>query len=73
MAEEFKVGDVVVLKSGGPRMTVAVIETEYGNQIVCKWFVAGVENSGTFPPDALTKSPSGGPAPRISTIATRRG
>ena len=35
MAEEFKIGDVVKLKSGGPNMTVEVI----GEQgVYCAWF-----------------------------------
>ena len=33
--EELKVGDVVILKAGGPRMTVYQIA---GENIGCKWF-----------------------------------
>lgn len=32
---EFKVGDVVRLKSGGLKMTIATID---GKDIYCKWF-----------------------------------
>jgi len=40
MADEFKVGDVVELKSGGPKMTIEVID-DYGTghkQARCVWF-----------------------------------
>ena len=32
--EEIKVGDVVKLKSGGPRMNVSEVE---GDKVKCKW------------------------------------
>ncbi|ODT31761.1 MAG: hypothetical protein ABS35_03970 [Kaistia sp. SCN 65-12] len=37
MAESFKTGDVVQLKSGGPRMTVGDAEASSGS-ILCHWF-----------------------------------
>lgn len=42
MSEEriFKVGDVVMLKSGGPKMTVLATE---GEGVRCVWFVKGGE------------------------------
>jgi len=51
MATEFKVGDVVRLKSGGPPMTV----TEVGKAseeptIWCQWFEGADTKNGTFPP-----------------------
>jgi uncharacterized protein YodC (DUF2158 family) len=41
MSEEriFKVGDVVILKSGGPKMTVLAT----GEGVRCVWFVKGGE------------------------------
>jgi len=33
---EFKIGDIVQLKSGGPKMTV--IEVREENEILCTWF-----------------------------------
>ncbi len=33
--EKFEPGDVVSLKSGGPRMTVAKLE---GQSVLCEWF-----------------------------------
>jgi len=39
MAEQtFKAGDVVVLKSGGPKMTVRSYEPQDGEEATCEWF-----------------------------------
>jgi uncharacterized protein YodC (DUF2158 family) len=39
MADEFKPGDVVTLKSGGPLMTISKIEPSVGEQRAwCEWF-----------------------------------
>jgi uncharacterized protein YodC (DUF2158 family) len=56
---EFKPGDVVVLKSGGPEMTVEEIESS--GRVKVTWF--GDKNqvqSSTFAPEMLEKSSSGG-------------
>ncbi|GHV14760.1 hypothetical protein FACS189491_11430 [Spirochaetia bacterium] len=55
---DFKVGDVIVLKSGGPKMTVERIATHTnGNEYVeCSWFVNEKLESNKFPPDALEKA-----------------
>ena len=37
MANSFKVGDVVELKSGGPKMTVAETGAASGS-VLCHWF-----------------------------------
>ena len=51
MAEqEFKIGDVVTLKSGSPEMT---INSDYYGSWTCYWFIDGKENSGTYDPKAL--------------------
>lgn len=39
MNGEFIVGDVVVIKSGGPAMTVTNLDTGITNIIVCTWFI----------------------------------
>ena len=54
----FKVGDVVILKSGSPPMTVTAVE---GDQVTCVWFEhVGTKNqkkSGTFPATTLKAMP----------------
>ncbi len=49
---DFKVGDVVELKSGGPDMTITSIEGDKAN---CTWFVEGKPHYGQFPIIALQK------------------
>jgi uncharacterized protein YodC (DUF2158 family) len=34
-AQQFKPGDVVSLRSGGPRMTIATVD---GQSALCEWF-----------------------------------
>jgi len=51
---EFKIGDTVQLKSGGPKMTISSIPTNskltgYG----CKWFAGAKLESGHFEADML--------------------
>lgn len=47
-----KVGDVVRLKSGGPKMTVSTVD-EYNHIVYCKWFVHDELKSERFSPDSL--------------------
>ena len=56
MADEFKPGDVVVLKSGGPDMTVEKIST-FNGDVVCQWFGGRKLEKGSFPPASLTHVP----------------
>lgn len=56
MAEQFKAGDVVQLKSGGPKMTVKQV----GNSgmtgrltVWCNWFEGTKLMSGDFAPETL--------------------
>lgn len=55
---EFKVGDVVQLKSGGPPMTVIELGVHSDpRRIWCKWFVDSIKvEQGDFPPDALAET-----------------
>jgi uncharacterized protein YodC (DUF2158 family) len=46
---DLKVGDVVRLKSGGPKMTVESI----GGLIACMWFARGHAKHGFFDLDML--------------------
>jgi uncharacterized protein YodC (DUF2158 family) len=54
----FQVGDLVVLKSGGPVMTVVSNENaELTGQIHCSWFSGKKHEAGWFPPAALNPAP----------------
>nr|WP_281405520.1 DUF2158 domain-containing protein [Mesorhizobium sp. B1-1-4] len=48
----FQKGEIVVLKSGGPKMTVTDPKA-YGGQVDTSWFAGGKLQGGRFPPDAL--------------------
>lgn len=66
-ADEIKVGDVVQLKSGGPKMTVSQVartakfagDTSGPMSAWCDWFVADrapwKKEKGTFPLTSLNK------------------
>lgn len=50
MDEQFTDGDVVELKSGGPRMTIAgVVQQEGQKTLKCDWFDGAIVRSGQFP------------------------
>lgn len=48
---EIQQGDVVVLKSGGPKMTVASADAK---SCLCQWFQGDNLREGSFPSSALT-------------------
>ncbi len=48
MSDELKLGDVVELKSGGPKMTVNSPESE--KAVECKWFPYAHDKQGGDPP-----------------------
>jgi uncharacterized protein YodC (DUF2158 family) len=52
MADAINVGDVVQLKSGGPRMTVSSID---GRDVYCEWFAATKRETGVFQVETLNK------------------
>jgi uncharacterized protein YodC (DUF2158 family) len=58
MSEEFKAGDVVQLKSGGPVMTVKQLHkaTPYVGQYQCQWFGGKKLESGFFFPYSLKQA-----------------
>ncbi|QKN82079.1 YodC family protein [Scandinavium goeteborgense] len=47
----FNVGDLVVLKSGGPEMTIKFV---YQDEILCQWFAGKKLEQGRFAHDSLT-------------------
>ena len=55
MGEAFKKGDLVELKSGGPKMTVREAgKTNSGKVMVwCDWFDGQKQVNGSFPPESL--------------------
>lgn len=58
MAIEFKVGDIVVLKSGSPKMTVESVSAT-STLIRATWFSGSKHNSETFNPGAIELAPKG--------------
>jgi uncharacterized protein YodC (DUF2158 family) len=55
---DFKVGDIVKLKSGGPKMTVCEVHTILETQVECSWFSRTGKHQdallrGFYPPRAL--------------------
>lgn len=57
MLEEIKKGELVVLKSGGPTMTVTSVGDHWGEQTAwCSWFDGKKPENATFPVVALKKA-----------------
>jgi uncharacterized protein YodC (DUF2158 family) len=54
MADTYKTGEIVQLKSGGPKMTVA---GTVGGRIACQWFAGSKLEQGVFQIDTLVKAP----------------
>ena len=52
MANKFKSGDAVQLKSGGPKMTISK-NSHITGSYDCKWFAGSKLNVGTFAEDEL--------------------
>jgi uncharacterized protein YodC (DUF2158 family) len=54
MSEDFKVGDVVQLKSGGPKMTIGKLETwKEVLRARCDWFEGTKSMQSVFPLTSL--------------------
>ncbi|MFZ5733662.1 MAG: YodC family protein [Pseudomonadota bacterium] len=72
-------GDVVRLKSGGPKMTVTALGDRLGTLSVwCSWFVGSKKDSEVFPVEAvelakLDSDPVPSLRPESSLVAARRG
>lgn len=57
MADKFKVGDIVQLKSGGPEMTVNSTPVQRGDNYYTQWFAGKKLESGRFPENSLKPVP----------------
>ena len=49
----FKVGDIVKLKSGGPDMTIRIVPDVGAKTYTCQWFAGKKLEQGSFPGDSL--------------------
>lgn len=49
---QYKTGDIVMLKSGGPDMTVKGYDP-INAQLICQWFAGSKLNAGYFDPDSV--------------------
>jgi uncharacterized protein YodC (DUF2158 family) len=67
----YKSSDVVQVKSGGPRMTVSLIDPISG-MIHCTWFEGNKHNTAEFHPDVLVPAPDLGEAFRNLADASAR-
>jgi len=50
-AKQFESGDIVQLKSGGPKMTVTRCGKD--GEVYCTWFGGSKKESAAFPPQTL--------------------
>jgi uncharacterized protein YodC (DUF2158 family) len=57
MAKQWKEGDIVQLRSGGPKMIVdrLVHYSDDSTSVYCVWFDGGSKRECDFPPDGLEK------------------
>lgn len=55
MANQFEVGEIVRLKSGGPEMTVQSVAGTTSSNYACQWFAGKKLERGIFPEDSLEK------------------
>ena len=54
MQHKFQVGEIVMLKSGGPEMTVSQITNNRGTPLIrTTWFEGGELKRGQFPEESL--------------------
>jgi uncharacterized protein YodC (DUF2158 family) len=60
MAQAFKVGDTVRLKSGGPRMRLTNVDDR--GYVPAAWFAGGGKEHGHFHLDALIGAPTEPPS-----------
>jgi uncharacterized protein YodC (DUF2158 family) len=68
---DLRVGDVVQLKSGGPKMTVASTKSNAAG-ILCTWFDGNEVKSSRFPAEALSGSKAAPPKKPTARVPKRR-
>ena len=51
--EDFEIGNVVQLKSGGPKMTIHGLVSD--GDVICQWFEGDAVHEESFPREALQK------------------
>lgn len=51
--EDFEIGNVVQLRSGGPKMTVHGLVSD--GDVICQWFEGNAVHEESFPREALQK------------------
>jgi uncharacterized protein YodC (DUF2158 family) len=56
--EDFEIGDVVQLRSGGPKMTVHSLVSD--GDVVCQWFESNEVHEENFPKNVLKTVVEGG-------------
>lgn len=56
--EDFEIGNVVQLRSGGPKMTVHSLVSD--GDVVCQWFEGNEVHEENFPKEVLKKVIEGG-------------
>ena len=59
----FKKGDIVVLKSGGPQMTIDD-PNGYAGEVDCVWFAGAKREHAAFDPETLIPYTAPNPAPK---------
>ena len=52
--EDFDIGNVVQLRSGGPKMTVHGLVSD--GDVICQWFEGNAVHEESFPREALQKA-----------------
>ncbi len=50
---KYKIGDVVILASGGPAMTVVALPVKKNTHVCCAWFIGGDLSERWLPCAAL--------------------
>lgn len=69
MANKFKPGDIVQLKSGGPAMTVENVVSYDSTTYGCSWFSGAKDSHKRFAEEALQKFV---PPPAKGVVATSK-